>query len=237
MYSFTRRVAISECGPDKKMSVHGVLSALSDCEQFQNDSLAVISDYCTQHRIAAFVAYRQADIHRLPEYGETITVSSHIYELASFLGRRNTLIETTGGERLVSSYGLGVFVGAGTGKPSRLTDPVIKSFTLDTKDAMEVLPRKIPLPDLPFSAAGGITVTPRYIDFNRHMNNVHYVTVAFDAISEPFEIGRIRVDYKTAAAERDLVRPLVYAPDGNSRTVVLAGSGDTVYAVAEFCRK
>ncbi|MCL2797376.1 MAG: thioesterase [Firmicutes bacterium] len=234
MYSFSRRVTVSDCGPNQKMSVHGICTALSDCEQFQNDNMPLITDYCSARGIGGFIAYRQAEIHRLPVYGEEIVISAHLFDLGPVMGHRNAVIESAGGERLVTSYSLGIFVFVDTGKPARMPDELIKSFAPDTRYPIELLPRKIAVPDAPFLAAAPVSVPPRYIDLNMHMNNVHYATLAFDAIGEPMNLQRIRIEYKTAAKQGDIIRPQVFAPEPSRRVVVLAGEGGTVHANAEF---
>jgi len=234
MFSYKRIVTISECGPDRKMSVYGMMTALSDCEHFQNDNIPLVTAYCDAHRIGGFVAYRQADIVRMPACGEEIVVSSNVYELGSVVGHRHTLIESVNGGRLVTAYGLGVFVGIDTGKPSRIPAEIVQKFSPDPKHPMELLPRKIALPECAFAEAPAFLVTARFIDLNRHMNNVHYSAIAFDALSEPFCPARVRVEFKTAAKQGDTIRPLVYAPEESRRVVVLKGVGGTVYAIAEF---
>ena len=236
MYSFMRRVAMSECAQNKKMSVCGIVASLSDCEQFHIETLTHINKYCNAHKIGGFVAYRQIEINRLPVFGEDIVLSAHLYDAGSVLCHRNTLIDTPKGERLVTGYTFGAFVGIESGIPSRIPDEVIRTYCPDARENMKLLPRKISVPDIALAEAPRVMVTSRFIDLNLHMNNVHYATFAFDALDEQFDPKRIRIEYKTAAKQGDIIRPLTCAPEPGLRTVVLAGDGDTVYARVEFLK-
>jgi acyl-ACP thioesterase len=52
------------------------------------------------------------------------------------------------------------------------------------------------------------------IDYNRHMNNANYVRIAMELLPEGFEVKDMRVEYRIAAKQGDLLTPTLYPTDG-----------------------
>ena len=70
------------------------------------------------------------------------------------------------------------------------------------------------------------------IDYNHHMNNANYVRIAMELLPEDFEVKDMRVEYRIAARQGDLLTPTLYPIDGGY-IVALAIDGQPS-AIIEF---
>ncbi len=68
------------------------------------------------------------------------------------------------------------------------------------------------------------------------MNNSRYVEVALEYLPEDFSVSEVRVEYKKAAVQGDILVPRMLA-ETDRVTVVLGGEDENVYAIVAFLRK
>ena len=79
-------------------------------------------------------------------------------------------------------------------------------------------------------------VVPAYfIDTNQHMNNSRYVQVALKYLPEGFYAHEIRVEYRRAALQNDVLTPEVNI-ENERVTVVLCGDDGKPDAVVLFLK-
>lgn len=235
MFTIHRTVSGSHSDSEGNLTIGAAMDFMQDCSLFQLDSEQALSAYFKQNNCGMYVTSRQADIYRLPVYGERLTVSTWVYEVNPLFGFRNTTITDAVGKICIASYAMGAFVDLDKARTVRMPRPLIDAVLVEEKLDMEYLPRKIILPAIPAEEMPGITVPRAYIDRNRHMNNAKYITAAAEYLPDDFETGRVRVEYKTAARQGDCLYPAVYRQADNI-TVALNGK-DAVYAIIEFNKK
>jgi len=231
MYSLTRTVACSDAGPDKNMTLGALFTLMSDCELFQIESDKYLSDFLTSHGYVMYLASRQADIFRLPVYGETMKAVTSIYDLQAAFGFRNTYVYDAGGRVLTASYAMGLLVDIKTQRIVKAPEAFIKGYAYAPKLDMEYLPRRIELPGAPVRMTS-FMVPRAYIDMNNHVNNVNYIVAAAEYLPDGAKLKRIRAEYKNGAKYGDPVDVCTYQ-NADRHIVELKRPGLT-YAVVEF---
>ena len=77
-----------------------------------------------------------------------------------------------------------------------------------------------------------VLVKRSFIDSNRHVNNVRYVTEALDYVEDVESIRSIRVDYRKAAVLGDMLYPVLYNKDAVRQIVFEDGDGQP-YVIVE----
>ena len=97
---------------------------------------------------------------------------------------------------------------------------------------MECGERKIKLP-AEYEECAGLTVPSYFIDTNQHMNNSKYVQVAMKYVPKDFNIGQLRVEYKKAAVEGDMLIPRVTVEE-DCITVALVAEDGKAFAIVKF---
>jgi acyl-ACP thioesterase len=169
----------------------------------------------------------------MPVYGERLRVETRVYDCKSFLGYRNTVIYDEEDRPCVVSWSIGAFVNLETGRPEKLPAAVIAGLRFDPKFDMEYLGKKIALPEEPGEKLPPLGVSRNDIDFNRHMNNAHYVRIAVELLPEDFRTLRFRIEYKSPAKYGGLLYPERGVREG-AVFLRLNDAEGRPYAVMEF---
>ena len=71
------------------------------------------------------------------------------------------------------------------------------------------------------------------IDYNRHMNNAHYVRHALELLPDDFEVRHLRVEYRIAAKRGDVLVPVMYGLEPGTYIIALLLGGQ-VATIMEF---
>ena len=232
MYELKSRVYSRHAAAGGRMKFAGEI--MQDCSQMWLESEPAFRQFLAEQELGMFLTSRQADVVRLPRYGESITVRTSIYDANAFFGYRNTVLYGADGQPCVLSWCVGAFVSARTGRMVRLPPEQRALITIDPRVDMEYADRKIAVPELPGRETDLIPVRRNDIDSNRHMNNARYVEAALECLPEDFSFRRMRVEYKKAARYGDRLHPLCIDTPSGVHLVLLRDNTDTPYAVLEF---
>lgn len=234
MFTIKSRVYASRTDPGGIMKLDGAIDILQDCSMMWMESEPSFREFLAGRRLGMFLVSRQADIIRLPGYGENITVQTRIYECRDFLGYRNTVMYGEDGQPCLLTWSIGAFVSLETGRMARLPHAEMDKVTVDPRIDMEYLDRKIALPDLPGQRLGAVAVRRKDIDMNRHMNNARYVETALEYLPEGFAVRRLRIEYKRPAKLGDQLYPMRIKDPSGKWFVLLLDSRDRPCSVMEF---
>lgn len=233
MYIHRERVCTSRTGIDGVMKLSGAIDVIQDCSVLWMESEPSFKDYLIRNNLGMVLVSRQADILRLPKYGESITLKTGIFSCTKFYGYRNTVLYGEDGAPGVLSWCVGSFIDRGTGRLVSVPQDEIDKITIDEKVEMEYLDKKIAVPSLEGRVLEPVAVLRCDIDFNRHMNNARYIEKALEFLPLDFEVRRARVEYKKPARPGDLLYPRVIF-DGGVYFVLLEDGGGKPFAVVEF---
>jgi acyl-ACP thioesterase len=116
----------------------------------------------------------------------------------------------------------------------KLPQEVAARMTIDAPLPMPYGSRKIVPPEVEPIPLPAITVQRNDIDYNRHVNNAHYIRMALECIPEEFVPATLRVEYKRPVQPGAVIQPtLILQP---MEAYVQLHVGDTLCAVVEFTR-
>jgi len=233
MFTIMRTVSASNVNSDGLLTFDSAFDFMIDCSSFWMNSEPEFLRFLHRQNLGMFLVSRQAEISRMPAYGEEITISTSVFQCKVSYGLRNTIIRDAKGDVCVASYAVGAFVNLQTGKPSRLAGNI--SLTLDSPyENMDYLPRKIEAP-LSTSLRGENSVVKKsQIDQYNHMNSTKYVILALDMLPADFAYNRMRIEYKTQAKLGDTLLTQIYGESANRFWVTISNGGDRLHAVVEF---
>jgi acyl-ACP thioesterase len=234
MYSMNTRVCTSMCDARGRLSLVAALNMLQDCSQMWLESEPALDRYFRESGVIQVLVSRQADVLRMPLYGERLSVKTSIYECRGFLGYRNTMLYDEAGGLCLASWSTGAFISREGGKPLQLPGAVTGSIVMDPKAAMEYLGKKILIPQAEGIRMAAVPVKRSDIDFNRHVNNARYVQMAYEFVPAAFEVKRLRIEYKLPAKFGDTIYPR-RIKQGGQVFVRLVNEADAPYALMEFC--
>ena len=214
MYTLNYKVTTSTCDNEGKLKLYSALQMMQDCSEMWIDSEPTARKFFNDNNMTQLLATRQVEVVRVPRFKEDLTVTTSIYEVLPMYGFRNTFIRDAQGQPCYRTWSMGAFVDLATGKLARLSEDAIASLTLEAKQEMNYRGRRIILPKQDGTVLEPVTVMRADIDYNRHMNNANYVRIAMELLPEGFEVHDMRVEYRIAAKQGDLLTPTLYPIDG-----------------------
>ncbi len=214
MYTLNYKVTTSCCDREGKLKLYSALQMMQDCSEMWIDSEPTARKFFNDNNMTQLLATRQVEVVRVPRFKEDLTVTTSIYEVLPMYGFRNTFIRDAQGQPCYRTRSMGAFVDLATGKLARLSEDAIASLTLEDKQEMNYRGRRIILPKQDGTVLPPVQVMRADIDYNRHMNNANYVRIAMESLPEGFEVHDMRVEYRIAAKQSDLLTPTLYPIDG-----------------------
>lgn len=233
MYTITGRVGAGHTDADGKMKLTAAVDMMQDCSIHWMESEPNFSRFLSKNNLGMFLLFRQAEIVRLPDFGERISAATSIFKCKGYYGYRNTFLYGEDGKPCIKSWGTGAFVNYESGRMTRLPQEEIDRVTLDPQLEMEYLDKRIVLPDIPFKALPETPVRRGDIDFNGHMNNARYLEAALEAMPVPISVRSFRIEYKTAAKLGDILFPH-FAETDDKTYITLCDQEKKPYSIIEF---
>ncbi len=196
------------------------------------DSEPDVKQYFTEQNMAQLLATRQVEILRVPEFKESLTVTTSVYGMKPMFGFRNTFIYDSEGKPCYRTWSMGAFVDKTAGKLKRVDDATIASMTLEPQLEMNYKDRRIMLPKEGGETLDPIKVLRADIDYNKHVNNANYVRMAMELLPKNFEVQGLRVEYRVAAKLGDVLIPTIYIIEGGF--IISLSVGNDVSTIIEF---
>ena len=238
MYTFTSRIRYSETDEALQLTVPALVDYFQDCTTFQAEDLGIGLSYLGSRHLAWILNYWQIEITRRPSLGDTVRIGTSPYALHGFIGERNFLMEAEDGTCLARAASLWSLMDLAEMRPMRITQEMKDRYELFAPFDMDVLPRKIALPE-----EGGCTLTPvtverAHLDSNHHVNNARYVQLSLAALEEAnvpaAKVSRLRVEYCAQAHLGDTLTPVYFAGEDGTHLLALCGNDGKAFSVTEL---
>ena len=236
-FEFKSRIRYSEVGEDKKLTLPGLINYFQDSSTFQSEGLGAGLNVMIERKKAWILAYWQIMVNRLPEMGEYVEIQTWPTGFKGFFGDRSFQMLSEKGEILAYANSIWIYLDVESGHPCRVEPEIAVLYDAVTKEAieMEMGSRKIRLPE-ESQEQEHFLVVKSHLDTNHHVNNSQYISMAMEYLPEGFEVGQVRVEYRTQAVLHDEIVPQVYVEE-DLCTVGLCNRERKPYAVLEFKKK
>jgi len=217
---------------DKKLTIPGMIDLFQDCSTFQSEDLGVGLDYCKENGVFWVINSWQVEIDRMPSLCDEVTVFTFPTEFRGFIGKRCFGLKM-GNDIIVRCHSIWSLLSMDNYKPVRMTEKMASSYVVEEALPMDKTIRKISIPD-GGSINDPITIENIHLDFNHHVNNGKYVSLAFAYLPEDMTISRFRAEYRAQAFLGDKLYPKVAPCEGGGYVVSMENSEGSPYAVMEF---
>lgn len=232
MYSFRSRVRFSEIGEDGKLKLSSIINYFQDCSTFQTEDLGIGFQYLDKESKVWILSSWQVIVNEFANLCDEIIINTWPYDFKGFYGFRNFTMTDTSGKILAYANSVWIYLDTETGKPSKITEEVMKGYALEDRISMDYAPRKIALPEN-FTIYEEFPVRGYHIDTNDHVNNGQYIQMAREFIPKDYKIKQMRADYRKAALLGDRIVPMVHE-NPEKYTVVLSDMDKNPYVTVEF---
>ena len=235
MYTFESRIRYSETDSNGKLTLASLLNYFQDCSTFHSEDVNLGIDYLKKNNLVWVLSSWQIVVERYPALCEHVVIGTQPYDMKGFLGYRNFAMLTKEGEYLAKANSIWSLLDLRAGRPVQISDDMVQGYTIGEKLDMDYAPRKIAVPK-GGQAGDPVVVKQHHLDTNHHVNNGQFVDMAMDFLSDGFEIGQLRAEYKKQAFLNDVLVP--YVSSGQDQVVVsLTDQDGAPYFAAEFMRK
>lgn len=232
MYQIDTRVRYSEIGPDKLLTLSGIINYFQDCSTFQSEDICAGLAYLEEQHRAWILNSWQIVIERLPNFGEKLTVGTWAYDFKGTYGYRNFLLLDEKGNPLAYANSIWIYMDTMNLRILRIPPEVALRYPHEEKYPMEYSPRKIHVPETYYTQSP-FPVVASNIDTNNHVNNGQYVRMAEIYLPPQFKVHQMRAEYRSSAHLGDMITPKIYQ-DENLSVVTLCSADDSIYAIIEF---
>lgn len=235
MYEFDSRIRYSEVDANGQLTWLALMDYFQDSSVFHSESLNLGVSYLAQNHLAWVLSSWQICVNCMPKIADLVTTQTWPYKMKGFYGYRNFVMNDEYGKQLAYANSVWVLMDTQSGRPVRVPQEIGNIYGLEPQLPMDCSERKIHIPGQ-YTTCSSMTVPQYFIDTNHHMNNSCYVQVAQEYLPEDFSFGEVRVEYKKAAVQGDVLVPRVTVEEDRV-TVVLAGEEEKIYAVILFIGK
>ena len=186
-YVYRTSVAYSDIGPDGLLSQGGLLRILQEAAAIASDDVGYGLKDIPQTGVHWIRSGWRLELIRRPAWRAALEAETWPRTMDGFLSDRDFLVwETSGGDRRLAARGTSrwFLVDARTGKITRVTDRVRAAYDLGEEALFQ-----IPIPSNGKTPEGApvtfrTVVGRRDIDTNLHVNNIHYLDYAIEALPE-----------------------------------------------------
>ncbi len=212
MYEYESRVRYSELDENGRIRLLSLLNYLQDASTFHGVDCGMTTQHFKEIHRAWFINYWDIRIGGLPADGERIRIGTSPHDLKGLFAYRNFWISDLKEENyFVKADSIWFLVNTDTMLPQKLVPEDLAPYG-DQEDLLKLglKTRKVVIgADAGLRVIGEKKITREMLDTNHHVNNIRYISAAYDALGEAGLIApesypsRIRAEYKHAAAFGD----------------------------------
>ena len=252
MYEFKTRTRYSEYDENGRMRLLALLNYLQNTSSYHSFDSGLSVDYYKSIHKAWLIKYWDIHIEALPDEEAFITMGTSPHDIKGLFAYRNFWLKDTDTDTYyLKADSVWFLVDTDSLMPIKPTDADISPFgASENVLGLKADTRKVRFDTAEgFSHIADIPVTRHILDTNHHVNNVHYINAAFEAMTDSGIIeassypSRIRVEYKHAATLGDkLVISAKHVPAADNNNsgsdnkfwAAVRGTDGTEYCNIEF---
>ena len=210
MYEFASHVRYSECAPDYKLSLAGLVNYLQDCAVFHADDVGRSGLLLKKEGFAWMITGWQIKVNRYPRIGEKITTRTWAHGFRGLEALRNFTIKDAEGKILARADSRWCYFDMEAGRPIRIPQVEVDAYGIEDALEMDKAPRHIRLPKEGFALKQPFKVRTIHLDSNGHVNNEQYIAMALAYLPAGIKAVELRVEYLRQAHLGDVLSPRVY---------------------------
>lgn len=212
MYEFKTRTRYSEYDENSRMRLISLLNYLQNTSSYHSFDSGLSVDYYRSIHKAWLINYWDIHIEALPDEEAYITMGTSPHDIRGLFAYRNFWLKSTETDAYyLKADSVWFLVDTDSLRPVKPTDADVSPFgTSENVLGLKTNTRKVRFDTADgFTHIADIPVARHILDTNHHVNNVHYISAAFDAMTDFGFIdaaaypSRIRVEYKHAATLGD----------------------------------
>ena len=231
IFEYETRVDISKVNSKAFVTNKGMLELLENVACMHSDMVKYgIKDIPTTHLSWIQLNWRVSILRRL-EYDEKITIKTWARESTKVSTLRDFEVLDKDGKTVCIATTRWTLISTDTQSITKITDDIINKYEPDSRTVFPGFEFKKLKEPTAFSNEYTYTTQRRDIDVNKHMHNLNYLDLAYEALPEEVyfnqEFDNIEIMYKTAIKLGDISKCL-YSFEDNKHIVCIKSPDNTI---------
>ena len=200
IYTENFKMSLKDIGKQNKIKNRAILEILENIAGYQSDYVGFGANETVKTKIAWVLLDWKLEVIKRPTYGQTLQVKTWGRNMNKFFTYRDYEIYDENNELCIIATSKWTLLNIKKRKMVRLTEELIEKYKPEEKSVF--LDEKLDKIKIPTKFISNIKykVIRKDIDLNKHMHNLYYLDLAYEALPEdvyakrPFD--NVRITYK-----------------------------------------
>lgn len=200
IYTENFKMSLKDIGKQNKIKNRAILEILENIAGYQSDYVGFGANETVKTKIAWVLLDWELEVIKRPTYGQTLQVKTWGRNMNKFFTYRDYEIYDENNELCIIATSKWTLLNIEKRKMVRLTEELIEKYKPEEKSVF--LDEKLDKIKIPTKFISNIKykVIRKDIDLNKHMHNLYYLDLAYEALPEdvyakrPFD--NVRITYK-----------------------------------------
>lgn len=232
------KMGLTDIGKDNKIKNIAILKMLENIGGYHSDIAGYGANETPINKLTWILLDWKLKVLNRPKYGQTLEIHTWAKVGNRFFTYRDFEIYDEDGNICVIATSKWTLVNIEKNKIESITENIIDKYEPEEKEIFvgEKL-EKLPIPES-FSNSIVYTVKRKDIDMNKHMHNLYYLDLAYEALPEevynnrPFD--NIRIMYKKEIKLGETVICKYAFKEGKHIVVIQSEDGEKLHSVIEI---
>ena len=238
IYKEKFKLGLKDIGKDNKIKNRAILECLENIGSYHSDIAGYGANDTKRTKVSWILLEWKLQVLDRPTYGDELEIHTWARGINKFFTYRDYKIYNKHNKLCAIATSKWALINIETGKLTRLTEEIINKYNPEDKYVFsEPDIEKLELPNESNSLLE-YTVIRKDIDINKHMHNLYYLDLAYEALPEeiyekrPFD--NVRITYKKEIKLGDVVK-CEYSQLNNKYVVVIKSEDEkTTHAIIEI---
>ena len=238
IYTEKFKIPLKDIGKDNKIKNRAVLEILENIACYHSDLVGYGVNNIKETKVTWILLDWKLKVINRPTYGQVLTVNTWGKGMNKFFTYRDYEIYDNNNNLCAIATSKWALIDTEKGKMSRLTENIINAYKPEEKTVFEEKSLdKVKIPE-EFSNTIKYEVIRKDIDINKHMHNLYYLDLAYEALPDeiynkrPFDY--VRITYKKEIKLGEKVNCKYVEQDGKYVIVIKSEDETVIHAIVEL---
>lgn len=238
IYTEKFKIPLKDIGKDNKIKNRAVLEILENIACYHSDLVGYGVNNIKETKVTWILLDWKLKVINRPTYGQILTVNTWGKGMNKFFTYRDYEIYDNNNNLCAIATSKWALIDTEKGKMSRLTENIINAYKPEKKTVFEENSLdKVKIPE-EFSNTIKYEVIRKDIDINKHMHNLYYLDLAYEALPDkiynkrPFDY--VRITYKKEIKLGEKVNCKYVEQDGKYVIVIKSEDETVIHAIVEL---
>lgn len=231
------KLGLKDIGKDNKIKNRAILECLENIGSYHSDVVGYGANDTKRTKVSWILLEWKLQVLDRPTYGDELEIHTWARGINKFFTYRDYEIYNKDNKLCAIATSKWALINIETGKLARLTEEIINKYNPEDKYVfLEPDIEKLEIPNESESVLK-YTVIRRDIDINKHMHNLYYLDLAYEALPEeiykkrPFD--NVRITYKKEIKLGDFVKCEYSQLNDKYYVVIKSENEKIVHAIIE----